>query len=158
MAVLSWQSFFLFSKTPREMGAQTAVEKFTISKSNFFTNHYQSLMIIKSLPVSNIHLLAFYLPRLSMLLKLISLSHRYVPSYSDFWYPLSHPIQLFQGMHIFPLGQRPDRLDIEIFSFVPIGDSNCIHIAKITQETWFGIWIRNDYSEILFCMIRYLFS
>ena len=50
-------------------------------------------------------------------------------------YPLLYAEQLFQGMHMFPLGQRPDRLDIEIFSFVPIGDSNCIHIAKITQET-----------------------
>lgn len=89
---MTFNTFFLSSKTPREMGAQTAVEKFTICKSNFFTNHYQSLMIIKSLPVFNIHLLAFHLPRLSMLLKLISVSHRYVPSYSDSWYSLSHPL------------------------------------------------------------------
>jgi len=61
---------------------------------------------------------------------------------------------LGSGMCISHLGQCPGRFDVQMFGFVIFGGSNSSCIGKITQETWFGIWIKNNYSEILFCITR----
>lgn len=104
---------------------QTVVEKLHNSKSNFFTK-------CKSLPVININLLVFHFHRLSMLIEFMSVlaPGMYPPTPAI---PSCHPVcrTAAPGQQKANLGQCPGRSNVQIFSFVILGGSNCRCIEKI---------------------------
>lgn len=137
--LLRFYTFFP-QKSPREICTQIVAQKLHISKSNLITK-------FKSLPAFNIHLLAFPLHRLSTFLEFTSVpaTHMYPPTAIPgvpHCHPIRWPLIPRRARISFGLASRQIRhanirlCNIWRFKLQP-------HQEKITQETWFGIWIKN---------------